>query len=65
VGDVDGLHRAGARLRHELLDAAAVGLAGQEGELFRRVLGWSPILLLVMCVLVLLQSLPILSWMVV
>jgi lactate permease len=47
------------------IGAAAVGLAGQEGELFRRVLGWSLLLLLVMCVLVLLQSLPILSWMVV
>jgi lactate permease len=47
------------------IGAAAVGLAGQEGELFRRVLGWSLILLLVMCVIVLLQSLPVLSWMVV
>jgi lactate permease len=47
------------------IGAAAVGLAGQEGDLFRRVLGWSLVLLLVMCVLVLLQSLPILSWMVV
>ena len=47
------------------IGAAAVGMAGQEGELFRKVLGWSLILLLAMCVLVLLQSLPILSWMVV
>lgn len=47
------------------IGAAAVGLAGQEGDLFRKVLGWSLILLLVMCVIVLLQSLPILSWMVV
>jgi lactate permease len=47
------------------IGAAAVGMAGQEGELFRKVLGWSLILLLVMCVIVLLQSLPILSWMVV
>jgi lactate permease len=47
------------------IGAAAVGLAGQEGELFRKVLGWSLVLLLVMCVIVLLQSLPILSWMVV
>jgi lactate permease len=47
------------------IGAAAVGLAGQEGELFRRVLGWSLVLLLVMCVLVLLQSTPVLSWMVV
>jgi lactate permease len=47
------------------IGAAAVGLAGQEGELFRRVLGWSLLLLLVMCVLVLLQSTAVLSWMVV
>jgi len=47
------------------IGAAAVGLSGQEGDLFRKVLGWSLVLLLAMCVLVLLQSLPILSWMVV
>jgi lactate permease len=47
------------------IGAAAVGLAGQEGDLFRRVLGWSLVLLLAMCVIVLLQSLAILSWMVV
>ena len=37
----------------------------QEGELFRRVLGWSLLLLLIMCVIVLLQSTAVLSWMVV
>ena len=47
------------------IGAAAVGLSGQEGDLFRKVLGWSLVLLLAMCVLVLLQSLPILSWMVI
>ncbi len=47
------------------IGAAAVGLAGQEGELFRKVLGWSLLLLLIMCVIVLLQSTAILSWMVV
>ena len=47
------------------IGAAAVGLAGQEGELFRRVLGWSLALLLIMCVIVLLQSTAVLSWMVV
>jgi L-lactate permease len=44
---------------------ATVGLGGQEGELFRRVLWWSIILLLIMCVLVYLQSTSLLSWMVV
>jgi lactate permease len=43
--------------------AAAVGLAGQEGELFRRVIGWSLGFLLFMCVLVYLQSTGVLSWM--
>jgi lactate permease len=47
------------------IGAAAVGLAGQEGDLFRKVLGWSLVLLLIMCVIVLLQSTSILSWMVV
>jgi lactate permease len=47
------------------IGAAAVGMGGQEGELFRRVLGWSILLLLVMCVLVYLQTTSLLSWMVV
>jgi lactate permease len=44
--------------------AAAVGYQGREGHLFRRVLGWSLVFLLFMCVLVYLQSTPLLSWMV-
>jgi lactate permease len=47
------------------IGAAAVGLGGQEGDLFRRVLGWSLLLLLIMCVLVYLQTTSVLSWMVV
>jgi lactate permease len=47
------------------IGAAAVGLAGQEGDLFRQVLKWSLLLLAIMCVIVLLQSTPVLSWMVV
>ncbi len=45
------------------IGAAAVGLAGREGDIFRRVIGWSVLLVLLMAVLVLLQSGP-LSWMV-
>jgi len=41
-----------------------VGLAGREGELFRKVVGWSLVLLVAMCILVTLQSTAILSWMV-
>ncbi len=47
------------------IGAAAVGMGGREGELFRRVLGWSIFLVLIMCVLVYLQSTSVLSWMVV
>ncbi|MFC9897714.1 L-lactate permease [Nocardia sp. NPDC127579] len=43
--------------------AAVVGLAGREGDIFRKVLGYSLGLLLVLCVLVYLQSTPVLSWM--
>jgi lactate permease len=46
------------------IGAAAVGMAGQEGDLFRRVLKWSLLLILLMCVLVYLQS-TVLDWMVV
>lgn len=45
--------------------AAAVGLEGREGDVFRKVLGWSLVLILAMCVLVYLQSTPVLEWMVV
>lgn len=45
--------------------AAAVGLSGREGDLFRRVFLWSVVFLAVMCLLVLLQSTGVLSWMVV
>jgi len=44
--------------------AAAVGMSGREGDIFRKVLGWSLAFLAFMCVLVLLQSTPVLSWMV-
>jgi lactate permease len=44
--------------------AAAVGLSGREGDLFRKVFLWSVLFLVVMSVLVYLQSTPALSWMV-
>lgn len=43
--------------------AAATGLVGREGDVFRRVIGWSLLMLLLICVLVVLQS-TVLSWMV-
>ncbi len=47
------------------IGAAAVGLGGREGEIFRKVLGWSILLVLIMCVIVYLQSTAVLDWMVV
>ncbi|AEV83889.1 lactate transporter LctP family protein [Actinoplanes sp. SE50] len=44
--------------------AGAVGMAGREGDIFRKVILWSAVLLLGMCVLVTLQSTPILGWMI-
>jgi lactate permease len=44
--------------------AAAVGLSGREGDVFRKVFGWSLAFLAFMCILVYLQSTPALSWMV-
>ena len=46
------------------IGAAAVGLAGHEGDIFRKVIGWSILLVLLMAVLALLQSKGALSWMV-
>ena len=44
--------------------AAAVGMAGREGDIFRKVIGWSLALLAFMCLIVALQHTPVLSWMV-
>ncbi|ASR38130.1 lactate transporter [Prauserella marina] len=46
------------------IGAGAVGLAGREGELFRKVLVASAIFVPMMCLLVYLQTTPLLSWMV-
>jgi lactate permease len=47
------------------IGAAAVGMAGKEGDLFRKVVGWSVVMVLGMAVLVYLQSTALLDWMVV
>jgi lactate permease len=44
--------------------AAAVGLHGKEGDIFRKVIGWSVLFLAGMCLLTALQSTAVLSWMV-
>ena len=43
--------------------AAAVGIIGQEGLIFRKVIGWSIGLLAILAALVYLQSTPVLAWM--
>ncbi len=43
---------------------AAVGLQGREGDLLRRLIGWSVLFLIGFCILVALQASPVLSWMV-
>ena len=43
--------------------AAAVGMSGKEGDIFRKVIGWSLGFLFFMMILVYLQSTPVLSWM--
>jgi lactate permease len=45
--------------------AAAVGMAGREGDVFRKVFGWSIFMLAVMVLIVVLQSTSVLGWMVV
>ncbi|WP_210588170.1 L-lactate permease [Streptomyces sp. GESEQ-35] len=42
---------------------AAVGLAGREGDILRKVLPWSVGLLMIMCLIVVGQSSPVLGWM--
>ena len=44
--------------------AAAVGMSGREGDVFRKVFAWSLGFLAFMCLLVFLQSTSVLSWMV-
>jgi lactate permease len=44
--------------------AAAVGMSGNEGVIFRKVIGWSLLMLVAMCLIVGLQATPVLSWMV-
>jgi lactate permease len=46
-----------------VIGAAAVGITGREGDIFRACVVWSVLLMLVLCVLVFLQSTSVLSWM--
>lgn len=44
--------------------AAAVGMVGSEGELFRKLIGWSLGLLVFLTIIIVLQAGPVLGWMV-
>lgn len=46
------------------IGAAAVGHIGREAEIFRSLFGWAVALLMGLCLLVYLQSMPVLGWMV-
>lgn len=50
-------------LQNLTISAGAVGLVGREGDLFRRMFGWSLVLLSGMCLIVALQATQVLSWM--
>lgn len=45
--------------------AAAINMVGKEGDILRQVIKWSLLYLLLTCILVFLQSTPVLGWMVV
>lgn len=45
--------------------AAAINMVGSEGDILRKVIGWSMLFLALTCILVFLQSTPVLAWMVV
>jgi lactate permease len=47
------------------IGCAAAGMAGKEGYVFRKVIGWSLLMILLMCLLAYFQSKGVLGWMVV
>ena len=51
-------------LQNLAVAAAAVGMAGSESVLFRKLIGWSLAMLVFITILIFLQSTPILGWMV-
>ncbi|RLU81783.1 lactate transporter [Streptomyces griseocarneus] len=53
-----------AAMQNLVIAASALGLSGREGEILRKVIGWSLGLLVVLCLVALLQSTPVLDWMV-
>jgi lactate permease len=60
-----GVQGKAAAMQNLAIGASAVGLPGKEGDILRKVLGWSLGLLAVFCILAWLQSTTVLSWMVI
>ena len=54
---------ASARPSSPTFAATAVGLLGRESDILRKVIWWSLGMLAVLCLLIGLQSTPVLSWM--
>ncbi|MGW1076274.1 L-lactate permease [Streptomyces sp. NPDC002537] len=59
-----GVQGKAAAMQNLVIAAGALGISGREGEILRRVIGWSLGVLAVLCLLVWLQSTPVLGWMV-
>jgi lactate permease len=59
-----GVQGKAAAMQNLAIAASAVGLSGREGDILRKVIGWSLGLLAVFCVLAFLQTTSLLSWMV-
>ncbi|WP_331446979.1 L-lactate permease [Streptomyces xanthochromogenes] len=59
-----GVQGKAAAMQNLVIAAGAVGLTGREGDVLRKVIGWSLAVLTVLCVLAWLQSTSVLGWMV-
>jgi lactate permease len=59
-----GVQGKAAAMQNLAIGTSAVGMSGREGDILRKVLPWSLVLLAVFCVFAWLQSTSVLSWMV-
>ncbi|MFC5720421.1 L-lactate permease [Streptomyces gamaensis] len=57
-----GVQGKAVAMQNLVIAASALGIPGREGEILRRVLGWSLGVLAVLCLLAWLQSTPVLDW---
>ncbi|MEV7938107.1 L-lactate permease [Kitasatospora sp. NPDC088264] len=59
-----GVQGKAVAMQNLVIAASAVGTYGREGEVLRKIIGWSLAVLAVLCLLAWLQSTPVLGWMV-